>query len=473
MVYRILRWLARTSVRIFFRRIEVEGVENVPRTGPVLLVPNHPNAIVDALVVVMHIKRPISVTAKSTLADFFLMGQVIRSTNVILFHRKKDMGKGADPSRNTEAIAQCRRRLEQGEAILIFPEGQSHSDPSLRPLRPGAARNALDYLQSDGTPGDLVIIPVGLHFPEKDRFRSDVWIRFGKPFDPRKWQEENPDDGPLELTAEIESRIRKLTLNFERRPDSLLLMWAAEILETGAAPPARLGLEKHRVSRRLKLVQLLNEGYKQLKDDQADDIARLRKRVRAYRLELRGLGIKPSEVYLRMPAWRVARFVIRELVILVVGMPIAAWGILNHIIPVAIIGTLAVTFSVEKDKWASNVVLPTAVFIPIFYTIQITAGWFFLTSVWASLYMVSLPISGVFAILYRDRVGNIWYRARTFFLFLKNPDLRERLGREGRSIIEDLTRLGEKLEEEKTDVETRRHGDAEKNQGPKSTPSTG
>jgi len=450
MVYRILRWLSRTSVRLFFRRIEVEGLENVPGSGPVLLVPNHPNAIVDALVVVMHLKRPISVTAKSTLADFFLMRQVIKSTNVILFHRKKDMAMGADPSRNVEAIAECRRRLEQGEAILIFPEGQSHSDPGLRPLRSGAARIALDYLQSDGTAGNLAIIPVGLHFPEKDRFRSDVWIRFGKPLDPRMWREENPEAGPIELTAEIENRIRKLTLNFEHRPDSVLLMWAAEILETGAAPPARLGLEKHRVSRRLKLVQLLNEGYRQLKEDQADDIARLRKRVRSYRLELRSLGIKPSEVYLRMPAWRVARFVARELVILVVGMPIAGWGILNHIIPVVIIRMLAATFSVEKDKWASNVVLPTAVIIPFFYAIQITAAWLFLNPLWAGLYMVSLPVSGIFAILYRDRVGNILYRARTFFLFLKNPDLRERLGREGRSIIEDLTRLGEKLEEEKT-----------------------
>ena len=63
MVYRILRRLAYFSVRIFFRRIEVEGVENVPATGPVLLVPNHPNAIVDALVIVISLKRPVSVTA--------------------------------------------------------------------------------------------------------------------------------------------------------------------------------------------------------------------------------------------------------------------------------------------------------------------------------------------------------------------------------------------------------------------------
>ena len=458
MIYRVLRQLAYFSVRVFFRRIEVEGAGNVPASGPVLLVPNHPNAIVDALMVVIHLKRPVSITAKSTLADIPIMRRALKSTNAILFHRKKDAAVGADTSRNIDAITQCRERLELGEALLIFPEGQSHSDPGLRPLRSGAARIALDYVNSGLDPGlyagemagDLSIIPVGLHFPEKDRFRSDVWVRFGKPLDPGRWLKENPDGDPLDLTADIENRIRDLTLNFERRPDSVLLMWAAEILETGAEAPARLGLDQHRVSRRLKLVQLLNEGYQQLKDDQIEAIADLRRRVRAYRLELRDLGIKPSEVYLRMPALRVVRFILRELTILVVGFPIAAWGALNHLIPAAIVRYVAVTLSVEKDKWASNVVLPTIVFVPIFYAIQVTAAWLYLPHLWAGLYAVSLPVSGLFTILYRDRVGNIRHRARTFFLFLRNPELRERLGNEGRAIIEDLTKMGELVDKDST-----------------------
>jgi 1-acyl-sn-glycerol-3-phosphate acyltransferase len=238
MIYRFLRMLAEISVRVFFRRIEVEGTENVPRSGPVLLVPNHPNAVVDAIMVVISLKRPVSLTAKSTLADIPILRWVLRSTGAIFFHRKKDVAMGADPSRNITAIAQCRQRLELGEALLIFPEGQSHSDPGLRPLRSGAARIALNYvdagldqgLYAGEMAGDLTIIPVGLHFPEKDRFRSDVWVRFGKPLDPGAWLKENPDADPIKLTAEIEKRIRELTLNFERRPDSVLLMWAAEII---------------------------------------------------------------------------------------------------------------------------------------------------------------------------------------------------------------------------------------------------
>jgi hypothetical protein len=407
--------------------------------------------------VVISLKRPVSLTAKSTLADIPILRWVLRSTGAIFFHRKKDVAMGADPSRNITAIAQCRQRLELGEALLIFPEGQSHSDPGLRPLRSGAARIALNYvdagldqgLYAGEMAGDLMIIPVGLHFPEKDRFRSDVWVRFGKPLDPGAWLKENPDADPIKLTAEIEMRIRELTLNFERRPDSVMLMWAAEILETGARPPLRVDRDRHKVSKRLKLVQILNEGLKQLKDEERESIAVLRRRVRAYRLQLRNLGIKPSEVYVKMPVWKVILFILRELTIIILGMPIAFWGVLNHLIPAVIIRYVAVTLSDEKDKWASNVVLPTAVLIPIFYAVQIAAAWVLLPSLWAVLYAPSLPVTGLFTILYRDRVGNVRDRVRTFFRFLKDPGLRERLGYEGRAIIEDLMKLGELLEKRK------------------------
>ena len=158
MLYRTLKVLLGTAVGIFFRRIEVEGVENVPDTGPVLLLPNHPNALVDALVIVMQLKRPVSLTAKSTLADNAVLKFFIKASKIILFHRKQDSELGADPSRNVKALEECQRRLNQGAAICLFPEGQSHSDPSLRPFRWGAARIALEFTQTREISETLKII---------------------------------------------------------------------------------------------------------------------------------------------------------------------------------------------------------------------------------------------------------------------------------------------------------------------------
>ena len=120
MFYKILRFLFCIAVRIFFRRIEVEGLENVPDTGPTLLLPNHPNALVDVLVILMHLNRPVTLTAKSTLADYPLLGFVFRTARVILLYRKQDEKMGVDRSRNIQALAECRWRLKKGEKFRKF-----------------------------------------------------------------------------------------------------------------------------------------------------------------------------------------------------------------------------------------------------------------------------------------------------------------------------------------------------------------
>jgi hypothetical protein len=205
-------------------------------------------------------------------------------------------------------------------------------------------------------------------------------------------------------------------------------------------------LEKSTVSHQLKLVKLLNVAYKRLKDDRSEEIAKLRKQVRAYGSELRSLKIAAPEVFIIMTGGRAARFIARELIIVIVGFPIALWGAVNHIIPAIVIRVIAVKLSTEKDKWASNVVFPAIALFPFFYAIQISAAFFLLSWLWALLYIVSLPLSGTFAVLYRDRVIGIWKRSRTFILFRRKPELRERLMNEGRAIIDELNRLGEMLE---------------------------
>jgi 1-acyl-sn-glycerol-3-phosphate acyltransferase len=445
LIYGLLRFWLGTAIGVFFRRIEVEGIENVPQTGPVLLLPNHPNALVDALVILMQLKRPVSLTAKSTLADNVVLRFFIRVSKVILLHRKQDTELGADRSRNVRSLEECRRRLAQGAAICLFPEGQSHSDPFLRPFRWGAARIALEFTQSRVSSETLKIIPVGLNFLHKDRFRSDVWVRFGEPVDVSQWVLDHPQGSPTELTEEIERRVRDLTLNFERRRDSVLMDWAAELLATGGHPPVPIGQEKEAVSSHLSLVRLIRDGYENLKGKKAIEIEELRFRIIRYRLELRRLGIAPAEVYILMTAWRAVFFVIQETTVLLVGLPIATWGVINHLLPALIVRGVAKKLTIEKDQWASNTVFPAVIVFPFFYIIQMTLAWLCLSPVLASTYMVGLPISGYIAVRYRDRAGGTLQRSRTFIQFLFKPYLQAHLANEGKQIIREIQMLGEEV----------------------------
>ena len=107
--------------------------------------------------------------------------------------------------------------------MCIFPEGVSHSDPALRTFHLGPARIALDFVRTDGNPGGLKIVPVGLLYTEKDQFRSAVWLRFGTPLDAGRYLAQHADLDARTLTEELRRRVETLTLNYTTRRESLIL----------------------------------------------------------------------------------------------------------------------------------------------------------------------------------------------------------------------------------------------------------
>ena len=124
----------------------MDGLERVPRNGPVLLVVNHPNALVDALVVGWLVRRRIRITAKSTLFVNPIAVWFFATVGVIPLRRASDesRSRGAvNRGRNADAFESISEEFERGGAIVIFPEGTTSDAPSIGPLHTGAARIAL------------------------------------------------------------------------------------------------------------------------------------------------------------------------------------------------------------------------------------------------------------------------------------------------------------------------------------------
>ena len=132
-----VRWLARAACWVFYR---ADRIGEVPGDGAVLLLPNHPNALLDPAVIWATAGRDVRFLAKSTLFSGPL-GPLIASAGAIPVYRKLD--QGVDTSKNAETFTAVSQALAAGDAICIFPEGISHSTGRLEPLRTGAARMAL------------------------------------------------------------------------------------------------------------------------------------------------------------------------------------------------------------------------------------------------------------------------------------------------------------------------------------------
>jgi glycerol-3-phosphate O-acyltransferase / dihydroxyacetone phosphate acyltransferase len=208
MIYRLLRWISGVALHWFYREIRVAGTEKIPTRGPLLIAANHQNALVDSLIAGWVTPRRIIMTAKATLIDNPFTAVLFKILGVVPLRRTSDesrssAGSPLDRSRNVGAFREILRALKKGGAVLIFPEGKSHNEAGLEPLRTGLARLALQARDEQSIKG-VRILPLGLTFEDKTLPGSILGIRVGDAIEMDTWAGRNP----AEFTTEIAKRIR-------------------------------------------------------------------------------------------------------------------------------------------------------------------------------------------------------------------------------------------------------------------------
>jgi 1-acyl-sn-glycerol-3-phosphate acyltransferase len=212
MIYRLFRWFTGIALHWFYSSIEVVGSDRVPVQAPVLLAASHHNALVDCLIAGWIIPRRLTITAKATLMDNAFLAWLLPVIGVVPLRRasdeKNDKRAGKpDAGRNVSAFRALLDTLQQHRMILIFPEGKSHSEPALAPLKTGIARIALEARDGRHIPG-LVILPLGLSFEDKANPGTVVLAEFGEPV----LMDELGPIGVEALTQMIEERLSAVSL---------------------------------------------------------------------------------------------------------------------------------------------------------------------------------------------------------------------------------------------------------------------
>jgi 1-acyl-sn-glycerol-3-phosphate acyltransferase len=433
-----VRFSIRIALRVYFRSLEVEGVEHVPAEGPVLLLSNHLNAYVDPLVIQQGLRRIVTITAKGPLLDRPLYGALMRLGRVITFHRRQDLGSEADPERTLGDLAECRRRLAAGEAVCIFPEAKSHDDSKMRPFMHGATRVAVDFARLDGDPGSLKIVPVGLSYEAKEHFRSRVLVRYGEPIDVRAWLGANPGARHHALTREVEARIRRLIVEHPDAREALRTSFAVRLV--AAAERAADGGEAS-YSSLVSLGARLREKATRRRADSPTEEEELRRRLRALRRRLRRLGVEPEDVFMDIDAASVARGVAREVALLLLAAPLAAAGFLQNLAPALVVWGVTRRLSTLRDLWAPNAVFAGLVAFPLLHALQAVAALALAPAPVAALYVATLPVTAWVALLTRDRLVRDVRRARAFLRHRGQPGLQRELAEEARAIVSAITGL--------------------------------
>ncbi len=332
------------ALRLFFRRIETTNVETVPISDPIIFVLNHPNGLVDPALVFVSLPRRVSFLAKSTLFTIPIGGAIIRALEALPVYRRIDAE--GDQSKNLETFRVCRELLAQNRCIAIFPEGISHDETKLKPIKTGAARIALGALgvssskikdqrskTEDQSSNDisLKIMAVGLFYTSKTAFRSEVLIRYGEilELDAVALDEtgEPPRAAVEKLTERIETALRNVTLNLESQGE-LETVLKAEALFSSVYENL---LFKETLTHSFQRLQNLAAKYKLLGENEPAKMRALNEKVMRYERDLKSSGVTAESLsVLQHPTAYVFRYLVLRLFLLILLAPLAIIGAVIH-----------------------------------------------------------------------------------------------------------------------------------------------
>src|SRR3954469_7065466 len=431
-----VRFLVREASRLIFR---VDCASGPPMSGPVLLLPNHPNALLDPALIWATAGRDVRFLAKSTLFDGPLRF-VVGGSGAIPVYRKLD--QGADLSRNTETFAAVDAALARGDAICIFPEGVSHSTGRLVPLRTGAARMALSAERA-GT--SLKLVPVGLNFDRKTTFRSRVTIIYGEPFTCEDLADASVHpDQVRELTDRIAARMRRLLIEADSKSD------AAIVERVDRMYTAARGIG-HNPQERVERRRIIAAGIEQLRAADPQRYDEILLRLRRYQQRLERFGIRDRHLDLKGSRGDATWFAVREALFATALAPLAVAALVLFAVPYRVTGYIARWFTREPDVAATAKVVG-GFLIYTAWLLTLTAGAWWIDgrrgAVVTGLALPVLAVGGLFAI---ERESSVVDAIRAWFLLTRtNANTRMRLRRhrsELAEVLDEVNRwMGEKAQ---------------------------
>ena len=327
------RWFFRGLVRFYYPRIEIEGADRIPAAGPVLLVANHPNSLIDPVLLGVAARRPVRLLAKAPLFSVPIFGPALRATGMIPAYRGAD-----DPGavrRNLDSLATAARALAaEGGVLGIFPEGKTHDALRLAQVKSGAARLALQALAAGAK--ELRVVTVALNYERKEKFRSAVWIRVGEPVDVSAWLAAHGGDehaAMRALTPELDRRLRRDLIDLDDPAMEKLLDDVAWLLPR-RHNRAAAGLAALR--ERKQVADALNHFHR--KDQPAAPASEASAKAAALRVSahaeaLRAVGLTAGARLLRESGPALALRLARDGIGGCLGAAFALWGLALHLLP--------------------------------------------------------------------------------------------------------------------------------------------
>ena len=424
MFYSLVRTVVALLLRLFYR-VKVHAPQ-AETSGPVIFVGNHPNGLIDPALVFILTRRQVTFLAKEPLFRIPLIGLLLKGLGALPVYRKQD--DPAQMGRNEGTLDAARGALVAGRAITLFPEGKSHSEPSLAELKTGAARIALGAAKQGA---DVRIVPVGLTYGDKNLFRSEVLIEQGPPIAVRDFVPKD-EAGEVEsvraLTERIAGALRSVTLNLDQWEDLPLIQLAQRLYSLRlkeALDPERL--------------RYWARGLPLFRSEQPERFEQLRSEMMSFQRRLQLVNADTADLSLEYRTASVTRFVLKNLLMLLFGLPLSALGIVLFYVPYLF------------PRWASrNADLDTQATVKFLAAFVTSLVWWAVLTVGAWMWrgpalgvpvLLGVPPLALLTLYFVERWAVVRRDVAVFFTLVNRARLKALLLSEGERLSVEMERL--------------------------------
>ena len=388
--YRQLRRWLELIVRIFFRRVEVIGLEHVPAEGGGILVAWHPNGLVDPVLILTTFPHQVVFGARHTLFKYPLLGRFVKALGTVPIYRRMDTSPDRveeQRQRNDASLDAMADAIARGSFSALFPEGYSHDTPYLREVKTGAAR--LFYRSRARTPADQpapVLIPVGLHYDHKRFFRSAVLVEFHPPLvlppelDVTPAHDADPEEmrGLVKgLTEKIEGELKRVVMETETWELHQLLHRARKLVRAERAARAGANPGGATMDERVLGLARVWISYNHRVGTMPEIVAALKKRVTRYDRDLRTLKIEDHELDLPPATKRFGSLLLALQIVATVFLlpPFLLIGAIVNLPPAGLVAVVSRMFGREEKDMASLKLLAGIVLFPLTWAVWAWLAW--------------------------------------------------------------------------------------------------
>jgi len=391
--YDVLKAHAKLLHRFIHRNITVRGLGNIPKNTPIIFAPNHENALMDAMAVLLASPLQPTWLARADIFGNSVVNKILYFMKISPVYRIRD---GKDSlSKNDEVFDLSIRVLKNKKSLALFPEAMHNFKRQTIAHKKAVPRIAFMAEESEDFKLGIQIIPVGLYYSHYYNVNRELIVNFGKPIAVADFKEqylENKNAAMMALRSELHEQLVPLTLNIESKQHYEEYETLLEISNNNS------GRFENSVAK-FEAEQKTVIKIKNWENENPEEAIELLKTAKKYQGSIDKLKISDKTLSQKQGIFKAILMALLS----ILSSPLFLYGWINNFISFWLPSLIVRKKMRDVSFWATFEFVLWIILIPIFTLLQTALVWIFTKEWWIALaYFVTLPLFGKLSMYLSD-----------------------------------------------------------------------